>query len=215
MALHSAKHGFSNPIHGIALGKKSNADDSQLEVVDVVPVCHEVPTKPIVDMALRLTDAYLQQKPLEGVKIVGWYTANANALSSGSNNEEELPNAPACRICSSMAENSSDDNGTVEDFLLLLVSTPRLVDCVKGAADETPLPICTVFEKGNRSRTFTQKVDDSRLVTVDSKEILSKAVQQIVSEGGIRGGDAAGGGGSDITIYDFVDHLAECGEGNW
>ena len=239
MALHSAKHGFSNPIHGIVLGKTTN--DGTLQVVDVVPVCHEVPTKPIIDMALRLTDAYLQQQQqrgekrslVEGVKIIGWYTANANASSVV--DEEELPNTSACRITSSMAENTSDD-GNGGEFVLLLVSTSRLVDCVKKTADASSksnaLPICTVFEK-DKSRTFTQKVDDSRVITTSqiidgnaaavdddiAGAVLSKAMQQIMSEGSIHGGDAAGGGGGgakgSIAIYDYVDHLTDCGEGDW
>ena len=72
MALHATKYGYSTPIHGIVLGKSSNSDDdgSSLEVLDVVPVCHEVPTKPIVDMALRLTDAYLQQQQQELDRVI-------------------------------------------------------------------------------------------------------------------------------------------------
>lgn len=192
-------------------------------------------------MALRLTDAYLQQQQqrgekrslVEGVKIIGWYTANANASSVV--DEEELPNTSACRITSSMAENTSDD-GNGGEFVLLLVSTSRLVDCVKKTADASSksnaLPICTVFEK-DKSRTFTQKVDDGRVITTSqiidgnaaavdddiAGEVISKAMQQIMSECSIHGGDAAGGGGGgtkgSIAIYDYVDHLTDCGKGDW
>ena len=186
MALHSIKHGFSNPIHGIVLGK---AEGSSLNIVDAVPVCHEVPTKPIVDMSLRLTDAYLQQqKP--GVKIVGWYTANANA----STNEDELPNGSACKIASSMAECCSDDN---EQFVLLLISTSKLVDY-----STTKTTICTVYEKDTR-RAFTQKVDDSRVKTDGKEGVVAKAIMQ--------SDDVS----TSAEVCDFVDHLNNGGVGDW
>mmetsp|Transcript_6152 Transcript_6152/g.11819 ORF Transcript_6152/g.11819 Transcript_6152/m.11819 type:complete len:261 (-) Transcript_6152:62-844(-) len=231
MALHAAKHGFSNPIHGIVLGRtkstssaaNANANANNLEVMDVVPVCHEVPTKPIVDMALRLTDAYLrqQQNLEEGVKIIGWYTANANTSTIETNDDDddigELPNSSACRIASSMAENinDSDGNGNAnEDFVLLLVSTSRLATCVKEDVEDVVLPICKVFEK-DKSRAFTLEVDDGRVITsangdggddgiMVGRKILSEAMQQI-SEYSVDGG-----------IFDFVDHLTECGQkGDW
>mmetsp|Transcript_31864 Transcript_31864/g.66978 ORF Transcript_31864/g.66978 Transcript_31864/m.66978 type:complete len:269 (+) Transcript_31864:120-926(+) len=237
MALHASKHGFSNPIHGIVLGKQSNANNSDgassLQVVNVVPVCHEVPTKPIVDMALRLTDAYLQQEQnkqkMEGVRVVGWYTANANAPSKDNDQDDELPNTSACRIVSSLAENAAvgDDNGNGdEQFVLLLVSTSRLVDSTQN---EYALPICTVFEK-DKSRTFTQRVGKERIsvisTTIDGNnagddlagEVLSEAMeQQQLLSFSENGGDAAAGvgGGGNIAIYDYVDHLMDCGRGDW
>mmetsp|Transcript_10885 Transcript_10885/g.23074 ORF Transcript_10885/g.23074 Transcript_10885/m.23074 type:complete len:248 (-) Transcript_10885:159-902(-) len=218
MALHAAKHGFSNPIHGIVLGKSTSSATNNLEVVDVVPVCHEVPTKPIVDMALRLTDAYLEQQNSEegGMKIIGWYTANANTSTIENNDDDgELPNSSACRIASSMAENNASDNDgstTNEDFVLLLLSTSRLAKCVKENVEDVVLPICKVFEK-DKSRAFTLKVDDGRVATsagdsgdggMAGRKILSEAMQQI-SEYSVDGG-----------IFDFVDHLTECGQkGDW
>eukprot|EP00984_Skeletonema_dohrnii_P022259 scaffold11391_cov88-Skeletonema_dohrnii-CCMP3373.AAC.1 len=90
MALHSAKHGLSNPIHGIVIGKRSGDDNNALEIVDAIPVCHEVPTKPIVDMALRFVDAHLQQQGDDDLTIIGWYTSNASTL------DDDTPNLSAC-----------------------------------------------------------------------------------------------------------------------
>ena len=50
MALHATKHGLSdNQVHGIVLGRTANSDDGDggdgWRVTDVVPVCHEAPTK--------------------------------------------------------------------------------------------------------------------------------------------------------------------------
>ena len=71
--LHLAKHP-SNVIHGILVGTYTNKDDSnQLEINDVYPVCHSVPTKPLLDFAFKLADANLSSPST----IVGWYSANA------------------------------------------------------------------------------------------------------------------------------------------
>lgn len=210
MALHATKHGYSSPIHGIVLGKST--DKQSLQIVDVVPVCHEVPTKPIVDMALRLADAHLSQLA-DGVKIIGWYTANASApfVSKGGadGREDEAPNSSACRIVSSMAEGSAATEGEGDDFVLLLVSTSRLANAV---AKEPCLPICTVFEKDRNCRTFTQRVDGERVTTEGSAAaaggVLSKAVAQQLDM-------LEGGGGGSMEIYDFVDHMNDFGRGDW
>ena len=94
MALHATKHGMSNcQVHGIVLGSTttttssapsstSTASSVSVVVTDVVPVCHEVPTKPIVDSALRLVDAHLRLSSTTAAtattRIIGWYTANDN-----------------------------------------------------------------------------------------------------------------------------------------
>jgi len=225
MALHSAKHGFSNPIHGIVLGRNTADGGKNLQVVDVVPVCHEVPTKPIVDMALRLTDAYLhlhQKKGmLGGVKIVGWYTANSDGEDGG-----ELPNPSACRIASSVAENintNNEEGNAGGDCVLLLVFTSRLVNRIKDVADASSLPICAVFEK-DRSRMFTQKVDDSRITTTTThtdvaasvdrtRDVISKAMQRYLSNSSADRDDATCL--NSIAMYDFVDHLTDCRDVDW
>lgn len=219
MALHSARHGFSNPIHGIVLGRRrSSADDSHssssLEVVDVIPVCHEVPTKPIVDMALRLADAHLQlSNKEEGVgggdklQIVGWYTANSVASDS----EELVPNVSACRIASSMAESSSNDG-----FVLLLLSVSHMVTLLdsKGNSSNNNTSICAVFERDGNTKTFTQKVDSSRITNASSTmgEVVSRALSAISNfspeYGSMNGGDVAGGSSTEeLVIYDYVDHV--------
>lgn len=225
MALHATKYGYSTPIHGIVLGNKT--DDNVLEIVDVVPVCHEVPTKPIVDMSLRLTDAYLQQLnpglgggigdfgSCKSANIIGWYTANAQ--TSNDEDAEEVPNAPACRIVSSLADSASENNdeGSSNDFVLLLVSTPKLVMAMKnraeGGADDRSLPICKVYEKSSH-RTYTQQVDESNIdINGKSDNLISMAMDSCLSKSPV---DEVGGG-QVMTVYDYVDHLEDGGRGDW
>ncbi len=219
MAMHATRHGLSNPIHGIVLGKVIDGD-STVQVVDVVPVCHEVPTKPIVDMALRLTDAHLSSSSssstdddssnLEGVQIIGWYTANANAsILPIDESKDELPNAPACRIASSMAECDADGS---DDVVLLLLSTSQLVKCINGGGD--CLPVCHVYQR-DKSRAFTQRVAKDGVTSTGNlkSDPLSKAIEEQLGANGMRkgGGNVATG----KVICDYVDHLENHGDGDW
>lgn len=183
-------------------------------MTDVVPVCHEVPTKPTIDMALRLVDVHLSQRKnvldSEGgaVRIVGWYTANANA-NNGDN--DELPNPSACKIVSSIAECSNDES---KDFVLLLVSTSRLVKCIEGHTTTDCLPICTVFEKSctggvGGTGAFTQKVDDTSITTAGvvgstrGTHLIARAMERQINTN-------VGDGG---FVYDYIDHLEDYVQG--
>lgn len=233
MALHATKYGYSTPIHGIILGNKT--DDDVLEIVDVVPVCHEVPTKPIVDMSLRLTDAYLQERLHAGLgdrggigdfgrcksaNIIGWYTSNAQ--TSNEENAEEVPNAPACRIVSSLADSASenDEAGSNNDFVLLLVSTPKLVIAIKnraeGRAVDKCLPICKIYEKSSH-RTYTQQVDESNIESRKSAYDMAIAMESCLTNIPVDdiGGNLTSSGGEVMTVYDYVDHLEDGGRGDW
>ena len=229
MALHAIRRGLSTPIHGIVLGR--TIGEHRLEVTDAIPVCHEVPTKPIVDMALRLTDAYLQLKQqqqqqansdeaLKNVRIIGWYTANSSAVMAATDASiEEMPNVSACRITSSLSENNASEDGN-DDFVLVLVSSSGLVDAIRGeekSNDPSLSSLCKVFEKNSKSRTFTQRVDSSRIDNGDSdaksvSELLSKALESFSHFSSDYDDNVAGGSSSkSIPIYDFVDHLTNFG----
>ena len=187
MALHSAKHGFSKPTHGIILGKTSNEKEF-LEVVDAIPVSHEVPTKPIVDMALRLVDAHLQEQGGENLTIIGWYTSNASAL------DDETPNLSACRIASSM----SDCQEGGDNFILVLVTTSGIVAAVSKESDSQSSPLCRVFRKDVNTKSFSREVDSS-LITHDNEAsgLISKAMSK------------------ETPIHDFVDHVSNYGNEDW
>lgn len=131
LALHSTRHPFST-IHGLLIGYR---DDGGIEITDAIPVCHEVPTKPVVDMALRLVDIHLQQQQSADKQgeIMGWYTSN---VSGG-----EIPNVPALKIASVLEQQQSG-------MILILVD----VD-VDG-------PKFTMFEKG---KNFTSRIEEERI----------------------------------------------------
>ena len=70
MMLHLSEHP-TNAVHGILLGNYQ-PDSNAVEVMDVLPVCHNILTKPLIDMSLRAADALDT-----GMGIIGWYSANA------------------------------------------------------------------------------------------------------------------------------------------
>ncbi|KAL7500671.1 hypothetical protein ACHAWT_008526 [Skeletonema menzelii] len=188
MALHSAKHGFSSPIHGIVIGKKSGGSDV-LEIVDTIPVCHEVPTKPIVDMALRLVDAHLQQQGGDDLTIIGWYTSNASTL------DDEAPNPSACRIASSMSENCQEGG---DNFILVMITTSGLLAAVSKDSDSSLSPLCRVFQRHANTKTFSHEVHSSRITQEnDTAYIISKALSK------------------EMPICDFVDHISHYGSEDW
>lgn len=195
MALHTTKHGFSNPIHGIVVGRKSsNTDGDLMEIVDAIPVCHEVPTKPIVDMALRLCDAHLLQQQQEGnnqLTIIGWYTSNASTV------DDETPNLSACRIASSMSDNGDEGDN---NFILVLVTTVGIIAALAKDSDSESSPSYRVFQKATRTKTFSQEVDWSLISHENdvTREIIRKALTK------------------GLPIYDYVDHISNYGvDDNW
>ena len=110
-----------------------------------------MPTRPVVNTALRLVDAYLDDSEEE---ILGWYTANST--------QSEQPNVAALKIVSSMAEQCG------EEMMLVLASVSQ-----DG-------PICTVYERGS-AKTFTQKVDASRveMYHAQARHVVIRGIQEM------------------------------------
>lgn len=101
MTLHAAKK-HTTQIHGILIGHFTGAEEigsdtgaPLLSIHDAIPVCHEAPTKPIVDMALRLTDEYCRFLEGGSKQVVGWYSA-PERLS------DDKPGQSALRITASI-----------------------------------------------------------------------------------------------------------------
>jgi len=111
-------HAIRNPhkvVHGILIGTFKTGG-ATLTISDVLPVCHSHPTKPILDMSLRLAEAYCVTNE-DGEGIVGWYTAPEKQA-------DELPGPVALKIVSSIANNTENEpvlvsiiNKSLENFL--------------------------------------------------------------------------------------------------
>lgn len=205
-------------IHGIVLGHReksttttasaTNDSKASLVVTDVVPVCRETPTKPMVDMALRLVEAHLmhkqqqQQSQLkEETKIIGWYTNSSirNNVGDDINEDEEdddaLPNASACRILSSMAESSScDADDHHGPFVLLSMSNSKLSTFMMNEknnnATSSQMVICNAFQWDTKSRSLAKRNNVLVVNTTDGGHKQLRLPTEVV--------------------FDFVDHMNDC-----
>jgi hypothetical protein len=70
MVSHATSHSTSS-VHGVLVGQ---ADGKVLKVTDAYPICHETPTKVLVETSLALVQSSLEEKKSSNT-IVGWYTA--------------------------------------------------------------------------------------------------------------------------------------------
>jgi len=119
MLLHAANNG-TTVVHGILIGSFSS---DKVAVTKAIPVCHETPTRPLVEMALALAAASTNED------IVGWYTA-PEKLS------DNKPGPTALRIAASLATDKNDS-------VLLLLSNEGLGQCLRG--DTTRVPVIKAF----------------------------------------------------------------------
>uniref|UniRef100_A0A7S2ULT8 MPN domain-containing protein n=1 Tax=Attheya septentrionalis TaxID=420275 RepID=A0A7S2ULT8_9STRA len=101
MMISHAVQNVTTQVHGVLLGSFQGGEEEggdvnatpTLTITKAVPICHEAPTKPLVDMALLLVE---KASPSEQ-QIVGWYTSNEVMVQ---NSREERPHAPALRMAS-------------------------------------------------------------------------------------------------------------------
>lgn len=116
MMLHAARHG-TTAVHGILLG---TFDDDKVTVTSAIPVCHEAPTKPLVDTALSLVVAAAADE----TSIVGWYTAPERV-------SDVRPGTAALRIVSSLASGNKNQGEPV----LCVLQNESLAKCLKGSSE--------------------------------------------------------------------------------
>ena len=107
MAAHAASHP-TTAIHGVLIGNR-NSSTNKVDVTDAFPICHENPTKPLVETALALVQSNLegqQQKDNDKKScIVGWYTAPELLY-------EKKPGPVALRIVAGLAASSEDNDSS-------------------------------------------------------------------------------------------------------
>lgn len=150
IALHSRRH-RTTQVHGVLTG---STKDSTVEVKDALPVCHESPTKPLVESALALSMSAIP----EGSEVVGWYTVPE--MLQGTD-----PGPAALRIAASL-------ESSTEKPILVVVSKMRLEKLTNaGESDEGGL---VAFGKD-----FGQQWKEKIPATTSSTETARKAVQAL------------------------------------
>ncbi len=177
-------HAFRNPhnvVHGILIGKYTT-DGTALTISDVLPVCHSHPTKPLLDISLRLADAYcVSNEDSEG--IVGWYTAPEKQV-------DELPGPVALKIVSSIANNSEKEpvlisitNSSIETFL------------EEEKSSDTDQMGFYVYREDEEKHWTVQYEEENIKSLGYSWEASNNAAVQVCLD-------------DQLTIFDFEDHVS-------
>lgn len=110
MTGHATCHPMS-AVHGVLIGTRTK---NKVDIVDAFPICHETPTKTVVETALALV-----LSSLDGIKdknIVGWYTV-----------PELLADKKAGPVALRIAASLSSDDAAGEP-VLLVVNNESIVD---------------------------------------------------------------------------------------
>jgi hypothetical protein len=157
MAMHAAGHSTSS-VHGILVGSRSG---NKVEVSDAFPVCHETPTKPLVETALALVQSHLDGSSTPS-NIIGWYTA-PEILG------DDQPGPVALRIASNLADKSGEP-------VLLMIKNEGLGQLVKG----TETPASTAIQAFGKN--FGKQWMDPLKVTVLEEAAVTKAIIELHSK---------------------------------
>mmetsp|Transcript_21959 Transcript_21959/g.61149 ORF Transcript_21959/g.61149 Transcript_21959/m.61149 type:complete len:193 (-) Transcript_21959:287-865(-) len=157
ISLHAISHPFG-AVHGVLIG--TIASKKSVTVAHAVPVCHETPTKPLLDAAL----AIIQAKMPKGMAIVGWYTAPELVA------EEPSFNPVALRVAANL-----NDEG-----ILMIVDNQKLGSSLKGEKEASADQVLNAFGKDFGSQ-WKEPIPD---VTVEDGAKTIQAVRQMQQSGG-------------------------------
>ena len=179
MMMHSIQNATSE-IHGILIGR-SESNSSRLIIADVLPVCHSSPTKPVLDVAFRLADSYLESAT--DMKIMGWYTANERL-------DDINPNQVSLRIMSTIASSAlkRDDDNNDEPLLIQL----------KYSNDKSNATSLQLYGKDQRNNWLRSYSADEFIIDNDDE---SSFLQKLLCKMRDNGEDS-------ILLFDFEDHLS-------
>ena len=192
MAGHAASHPTS-PVHGILIGSRKG---DKVTVADAFPVCHENPTKPLVENALSLVQSTLQGNE-DGHAIIGWFTAPELL-------HETKPGPVALRIVANLAAAMGED-GRGEPVLLVVnnESIVELLSRAAGSEEENSITVSSTIKAFGKDFGMQWMEPIKNLSILDE----SKAKQTVLS---------MVSGESDIYIVkDLVDHWQQGAKSEW
>lgn len=112
MAGHSTSHPMCS-VHGVLIGTRTSTN--KVDIVDAYPICHETPTKTLVETSLSLVLSMLDGE--KSKTVVGWYTA-----------PELLNDKKAGPVALRIAASLSSNGAVVGEPVLVVVNNESLVD---------------------------------------------------------------------------------------
>lgn len=182
MMIHAARYPRSIT-NGILLGK---VEGNKLVISDVAPVCHSIPTKPLLDMALRLTEAYYVSND-SSYEIVGWYTAPEKQVDDG-------PGPVALKIIDSIAAVGGAKNP--EPVLVTITNSSIESFYNEEKKSDSGQMGFTVCGKDKETKSWTKQYDSENIyVSEGSWASSNKAAVEISLD-------------DSLDFYDFEDHLS-------
>ena len=185
MVAHAASHP-TTAIHGVLIGNR-NSSTNKVDVTDAFPICHENPTKPLVETALALVQSNLegqQQKDTDKKScIVGWYTAPELLY-------EKKPGPVALRIVAGLAAASS------EEPVLLVLNNEVIVTLLAEQEKVVASKVVQAYGK-DFGLQWMEPLD----LTVSNESGAVKAVSAIFNE--------------KVNVNDLVDHWDEGASSEW
>uniref|UniRef100_A0A7S2N5A7 MPN domain-containing protein n=1 Tax=Helicotheca tamesis TaxID=374047 RepID=A0A7S2N5A7_9STRA len=215
MILHAACKA-TQQVHGILIGHFVGAAAANaaptLVIEDVLPVCHEAPTKPIVDTSLRLAGSHCDS--LSDSRVVGWYTANERLGG------DERPGQAALRIAASigarlLAEGAENPLPAHAEPVLIMIGNSALAEILgaENGCDASELPnALTVLGRDQRKHWLRRFPAECVVSDKDGKSFKT-------SIDAVRSAVSSSSGLALVPLYDFVDHMEggtnATGERDW
>jgi len=199
-------HAVQNPhaqIHGILVGRYRKPTTSGatpiLQIAEAFPVCHSAPTKPLLDMAFRLAEAYCKGSSIaydndkeeedssssSSTQIVGWYTANERL--------DDVQLSPsALRVMGTIAAAATQQGESLPanaEPCLFLVNNNKLGEMMLGGEEGA----LEAYGRDARKQ-WQNPVPSSHFALADGSCALAKAACSIKDKKSVR-------------LFDFEDHL--------
>mmetsp|Transcript_24680 Transcript_24680/g.68139 ORF Transcript_24680/g.68139 Transcript_24680/m.68139 type:complete len:230 (-) Transcript_24680:2860-3549(-) len=194
-----AAHATSHPtlaVHGVLIGSRNG---SEVNVSDAFPICHETPTKPLVEISISLVQSILEGKDNEKDVIVGWYTAPELL-------HETKPGPVALRIVANLAAGLGSDDGQGGEPVLLVLNNQSIVDLFADGVEKDKENIATA------SGTINAFGKDFGMQWMEPIKNLS-----VTNDSGAVAAakEALNVSGKAITCRDLVDHWNEGAASEW
>lgn len=159
-----------------------------LNLSDAIPVFHSSPTKPILDMALRLIEAHIGvSKGSDAAAVVGWYSANERL-------GDAVPRQAALKMVSGLAsglEAMGKSLPTHAELVTVLVSNEGTLDLLKDEGGNSGAGL-VVFGRDARKHWLRPYAPGNVKCTSTSSKIVRAACLEDAKR---------------VPIYDFEDHM--------
>eukprot|EP00548_Thalassiothrix_antarctica_P000846 CAMPEP_0194146078 /NCGR_PEP_ID=MMETSP0152-20130528/19524_1 /TAXON_ID=1049557 /ORGANISM="Thalassiothrix antarctica, Strain L6-D1" /LENGTH=187 /DNA_ID=CAMNT_0038846495 /DNA_START=13 /DNA_END=573 /DNA_ORIENTATION=+ len=157
MAVHAGQNA-TTVVHGILMG---HFDQKITKIIKAIPVCHETPTKPLLQTALALASSADQ-----GMVVVGWYIAPEKL-------DDKNPGPVPLRIVS---------NITTDEYepVLILLDNDALVACLTGEAQKENVVKGFVKDFGQQwLEPVTLRISDEAKAVEVARSAFSDGIQVV------------------------------------